>query len=730
MSKLNKLVTNYPVSLSEKEVENLSATLAPVVAACGGGGGGTGGKIYNGIGFVSVNNSTNQIGLTEAANTKLNQDIPTKVSDLSDSANYQTVVGMNEYLTTADASTTYQIKEDMSAYYKKTETSSKSELDDEFSKYATVNQLVGEISNVTQTIDILQGTVDGKQDILTFDYDENDAISSINSHKLAGQGGVTGDYYSASNPSGFITPTTLEPILQNKHYVTSSNEIIQGSAQYGLTTAGWTVIQGAGGGTGITEVSHDTTLTGNGNSQALGVNFNHVQPKGDYVSATAISDMATQTWVEQKNYLTQVPSEYITETELAGYNYATTALLDTISSKIENDIPSIAGLATKTDLQNVSAGVDYVSAHAITAHQPLTDYYTKSETSGASEIENALTGKQDKLTFAGESNTITSINNSAVGGGTSFTGVTTASPITGDGLNNTLGLDSNYKTAIEQVSGKVDKPADMTSNIPYCFSAGQWADITQTYYSKTEATGTFLQKHLTNTLSGDGTSNNTLGVNWSNLSSNLINSANTASNAWISGTEFSSFAQIKTAIDSKQSASDYVHISGDTMTGGLTISASSGKNVLAVASAASLLGASRQTSANYGVNDTALGTTWMGVGGPGMYRGFLKYTQGGNVGDLDTDNTMQVEFTPNNKGTIFAKAKNNGTDCPETQILNPVKTTCDNMSASGIDANNMSGPNYMIAKNADGQFVIGAAVFNCQNNLPGTLQPNTYYFVY
>ena len=113
-----------------------------------------------------------------------------------------------------------------------------------------------------------------------------------------------------------------------------------------------------------------------------------------------------------------------------------------------------------------------------------------------------------------------------------------------------------------------------------------------------------------------------------------------------------------------------------------------------------------------------------------MYRGFLKYTQGGNVGALDSNNTMQVEFTPNDKGTIFAKAKNGGNDCPETQILNPTKASCDNMSTSGIDANNMSGPNYMIAKNADGQFVIGAAVFNCQGSLPGTLQPNTYYFVY
>lgn len=178
------------------------------------------------------------------------------------------------------------------------------------------------------------------------------------------------------------------------------------------------------------------------------------------------------------------------------------------------------------------------------------------------------------------------------------------------------------------------------------------------------------------------------------------------------------------------STSGYLPLSGGTVSGSTYFSAANGQNMLAVASAATLIGASRQTSEHFGQDANALGTTWIGVGGAGMYRGFLKYTQGGNVGDLDSGNTMQVEFTPNNKGTIFAKAKNSGNDCPETQILNPVKTTCDNMTTSGIDSNNMSGPNYMIAKNADGQFVIGAAVFNCQGSLPGTLQPNTYYFVY
>ena len=206
----------------------------------------------------------------------------------------------------------------------------------------------------------------------------------------------------------------------------------------------------------------------------------------------------------------------------------------------------------------------------MTAHQSLDDYYTKTQVdstfASATQLNDYLTTSQyntDSATFvtssnasisaAGEQYALTTTGWSKVQAGSTFTGVSTASPITGDGLNNTLGLDSNYKTAIEQVSGKVDKPSDMTSNTPYCFSGGQWADLRQTYYSKSEATGTFLQKNLTNTLSGDGTSNNTLGVNWSNLSGNTINSAKSASSAeyLTNGTNYSGYNDITGAINNK-----------------------------------------------------------------------------------------------------------------------------------------------------------------------------------
>jgi hypothetical protein len=232
-----------------------------------------------------------------------------------------------------------------------------------------------------------------------------------------------------------------------------------------------------------------------------------------------------------------------------------------------------------------------------------------------------------------------------------------------------------------------------------------WSNFNDQSYSKSEAQGTFIHRDMLDngpggTLSGTGiASGSKLGAN----------------------TE---------VIPTKDWLDDnYLPLSGGTVSGSTYFASTNGKNMIAVASAATLIGASRQTSAHFGQDTNALGTTWIGVGSVGMYRGFLKYAQGGNVGDLDTNDTMQVDFTPNNKGTIFAKAKNSGTDCQETQILNPIKASCDAMVQSA-NANFVSGPNYMLAKNADGQFVIGAACINCTAISDVTLSANTYYFVY
>ena len=160
--------------------------------------------------------------------------------------------------------------------------------------------------------------------------------------------------------------------------------------------------------------------------------------------------------------------------------------------------------------------------------------------------------------------------------------------------------------------------------------------------------------------------------------------------------------------------------------GSLTVDVSSGKNVLAVASAATLIGASRQTSAHYGVDNTALGTTWVGVGGDGMHQGFIKYTDGGDVGALDTTSTIQINIKPENAGYNgeMTLTNVNGSTTAHSKVVNVPTASYSNMSSF----DNTNGPNYMLRKTASG-FDIGAAVINV-TSLPSTTEANAYYFVY
>ena len=165
---------------------------------------------------------------------------------------------------------------------------------------------------------------------------------------------------------------------------------------------------------------------------------------------------------------------------------------------------------------------------------------------------------------------------------------------------------------------------------------------------------------------------------------------------------------------------DYVKKSGDTMTGGLTISAATGNNILAVTSAATQLGASRQTESNFGQNNNAMGTNWIGV--DANNRGFFKFVRGGSVGELN-GNSLQMSFSPNaGNGEIVAKCSQNGER--DSVIVNVEQSGYNSMET--FDPTN--GPNYMLRKTANG-FAIGAKVVNV-TALPGTTDANTYYFIY
>ena len=401
---LNKLVTNYPVELTPEEVENLSQTLSSVRTAREDD------KTYTGEGFVNVNNTNNVISLTNEANEKLNQPIPTKVSDLTDSASYQTVSGMDEYLTKTSASenlaplsitddieslknassdwnkvsakldTTafstvsgnYAFKNDLNDYYQKTETSSKGELDIAF---------------------------ESKQDKLIFGYDENNAISSINNTALAGQDVTT---YSAGkyieiDKNNTISVTGLlpldeyaqyEPVLIGDSNITATSSKVDSHTQWNLAinskpvvtdtklvgensiTAHTTNVSGEWV-VGLEESAHnaiasvDGIATDVGTLKTASAGWDKVSAKLDVTSFSTVSG----------TFITEIPDTYATKNDL---NTASSTL-----TSIDNDL---------------SGHIDYVSAHAITS---LDDYYTKTQVDSTFALKTEIPTTVTQLTDSG-----------------------------------------------------------------------------------------------------------------------------------------------------------------------------------------------------------------------------------------------------------------------------------------------------------------------------------------
>ena len=410
---LNKLVTNYPVELSEEEISNLSNTLAPVIAACD-----VSGKVYNGTDFVNINNTTNVIGLTEEAKTKLNQPIPTKVSDLTDSASYQTTSGMNEYLTktsasenlaplsvTADIESLKNTSGDFSLYYKKTETSSKDELSSEFIKYVTTT----EFNSVTEDVSTLKSTssewnkVSDKLDTTAFSTISGDFLTDApdnmattgdvaklaqtisETYQIKGEYLTTADssnFYPSNNPSGFITGVDLSNYY-NKTETSSKDELDTafGSKQDNLTKEQLSAISSVSSIKG-------TILTGDSNIRATSAEYgNNIK----WTLELTAKPVVTDTTLSGYDGIVATKDSSVSSQWNVGIAQAYKEQIEAVSSKLTQDVADTlyAQISITEDvetLKSASAGWNEVSA--------------------ISSIESDLANKKDKqteLTFDGSS---------------------------------------------------------------------------------------------------------------------------------------------------------------------------------------------------------------------------------------------------------------------------------------------------------------------------------------
>lgn len=494
MNKLNKLVTNYPVELTPEEVGNLSLTLSAVRTA----GAAEEGKIYKGDGFVNVNNTNNTISLTTEANEKLNQPIPTKVSDLTDSANYQTTEGMNDYLTktsasenlaplsvTADIESLKNVSGDFSLYYNKNETSSKNELDTAFG--SKQDNLTNEQLSAISSVSSIKGTVlVGDSNILAASSESDTNIlwtlkltaqSTVTDTTLSGYDGIvaTKDSSVSSQWNVGIAQAYKEQIesVSSKLTQESADTLyapisVTGDVDTLKSSSGnWDKVSAKLDTSAFSAVSGNFLTDDDLNAYATKIDLENTSGKllttaqyktdsatfltahqnldayatkeyANNASANALSQ--AKTWVESQNYLKEVPNTYATKTDL-----------NTASS-------------TLTGVDNALSGhIDYVSAHTITS---LDNYYTKTQVdstfASATQLNNYLTTSQyntDSGTFALKTEIPTSV-----------------SQLTDSG-NYYQKTDTSSKTEIaDAFNTKVDKPSQ-TGKLVYDGDNNEWVTL-------------------------------------------------------------------------------------------------------------------------------------------------------------------------------------------------------------------------------------------------------------
>lgn len=241
-------------------------------------------------------------------------------------------------------------------------------------------------------------------------------------------------------------------------------------------------------------------------------------------------------------------------------------------------------------------------------------------------------------------------------------------------------------------NNKVDKPTSLVDKylVLRTDDAGNvsgWYDLQDQSYSKSEADRTFVATANidTTTLSGGTSSSTKLGVKTDVIATrDYVNSS-------------------------------FLPLSGGTVSGDVIVK-STGTNLLAVNTTATLMGQSRVANLT---DTTAIGTNWLGVNSNGG--GFLKNVQGGNVGALN-GTSIQIDFAPNGNtayGNITVNSQDN-----ISKVVHVPTASYDSMSSF----DNTNGPNYMLRKTASG-FDIGACVINV-TTLPAQTEANTYYFIY
>lgn len=360
--------------------------------------------------------------------SEINALIPTKTSDLTNDSGYTTIaeVGRQGYVTNsalADYATKNYVdlavqSMDLSSYLTKAEASL---------TYATIASLPTKVSDLTndsgfqtasQVMSVVNNNVPTKTSDLTNDSGFQNAtqvLSAINNNMPTKVSQLTNDsgYITSqslsiyalkseiptkvsdlTNDTGFITALALS----NYYTKTETDNLIatSGSSLSSdiLDTVSETYAEKSEIPTKTSELINDSGyITSVGDCLTKAQADLLYQPIGNYALAsqlpTKVSDLTNDS-----GFLTAIPSEYITETELAGYGYLTSVNAAQTYQPIGN-YALVSQIPTKTsDLTNDSGFVgssalsDYITETELLAYDYATKTYVDNK---IGEIETALT---------------------------------------------------------------------------------------------------------------------------------------------------------------------------------------------------------------------------------------------------------------------------------------------------------------------------------------------------
>ena len=369
---------------------------------------------------------------------------------------------------------------------------------------------------------------------------------------MNGAAGASG----ASGESGYSPTITTATTADAQHPQSGVNVTvtdIEGNKSFNI----WNGIDGQGATVNLLE-GDGIQITHNGTDYTIGVSADYAL-KSDLPD---VSDMATQTWVGQQNYLTSVPSEYITESELsttlADYmqsvltgtglsgDGSTTALgIDTAAAI--NFTNASAKSATSAVYANIAKGdhTDYnlgstldtmsnitaainTSLEYMTGYNGIerqidetTDYVSAfGLTDSAYSAVQYVTANSGKFVFSGSNISgdkqyvLTSGGWQEVQGG--LTSVSANSPISGNGTNATpLGLDMTDAYTIDGTNGITAVPDATTNKVVVQMTNDVYQDVQHLHTSASEwdkISGLSAKSNVNITSAGVTTVTNTSGT--------------------------------------------------------------------------------------------------------------------------------------------------------------------------------------------------------------------------